>query len=81
MGFVNYSVVEVMFRQILWSGFLLGDLFVEEWGNFCVLWLDLFIGIDELNVLFMLKQLIDDVEVDFYDEVCKWIVEKFSMFI
>ena len=81
MGPANYSAVEVMLRQTLWSGFLLGDLFVEERGNFRAPWLDLLTGIDELNALLMLKQSIDDAEVDSHDEVRKWTAEKLSTLI
>ena len=79
-GTTNYSAVEVMLRQTLWSGFLLGDLFVEE-RNFRAPWLDLLTGIDELNALLMLKQSIDDAEVDSHDEVRKWTSEKLSTLI
>lgn len=81
MGPANYSSVEVVLRQTLWSGFLLGDLFVEERGNFRAPWLDLLTGIDELNALLMLKQSIDDAEVGLGDELRKWTSEKLSTLI
>ncbi|MCB4437945.1 CYTH domain-containing protein [Alteromonas sp. McT4-15] len=81
MGPANYAAVEILLRQTLWSGFLLGDLFVEERGNFRAPWLDLLTGIDELNALLMLKQSIDDAEVESHDELRKWTAEKLTTLI
>lgn len=81
MGPANYSAVEVMLRQTLWSGFLLGDLFVEERGNFRAPWLDLLTGIDELNALLMLHKSIDDAEVESQDELRKWTAQKLTTLI
>jgi len=81
MGPTNYSAVEVMLRQTLWSGFLLGDLFVEERGNFRAPWLDLLTGIDELNALLMLRQATQDSDVETQDELSKWTSEKLSRLI
>ena len=81
MGPANYSAVEVMLRQALWGGFLLGDLFVEERGNFRAPWLDLLTGIDELNALLMLRQAIQDAELETQDELSKWTSEKLSILI
>lgn len=77
----RYSSAEVVLRQTLWSGFLLGDLFVEERGNFRAPWLDLLTGIDELNALLMLKQSIDDADVESHDELRKWTTEKLTILI
>lgn len=81
MGPANYSAAEVMLRQTLWSGFLLGDLFVEERGNFRAPWLDLLTGIDELNALLMLHKSIDDAEVESQDELRKWTAQKLTTLI
>lgn len=81
MGPANYAAVEILLRQTLWSVFLLGDLFVEERGNFRAPWLDLLTGIDELNALLMLKQSIDDAEVESHDELRKWTAEKLTTLI
>ena len=70
-----------MLRQTLWSGFLLGDLFVEERGNFRAPWLDLLTGIDELNALLMLHKSIDDAEVESQDELRKWTAQKLTTLI
>jgi triphosphatase len=81
MGPANYSSVEVVLRQTLWSGFLLGDLFVEERGNFRAPWLDLLTGIDELNALLMLKESVVDADVDSDAELRKWTAEKLTTLI
>ena len=81
MGPANYSAVEVMLRQALWGGFLLGDLFVEERGNFRAPWLDLLTGIDELNALLMLRQAIQDAELETQHELSTWTSEKLSILI
>ena len=81
MGPANYSAIEILLRQTLWSGFLLGDLFVEERGNFRAPWLDLLTGIDELNALLMLKQSVDDAELESQNELRSWAAEKLSTLI
>ena len=81
MAPANYSSVEVLLRQTLWSGFLLGDLFVEERGNFRAPWLDLLTGIDELNALLMLKQAVHDADDESHDELITWTNAKLSTLI
>ncbi len=81
MGATNYSAVEVLLRQTLWSGFLLGDLFVEARGNFRAPWLDLLTGIDELNALLMLQQALKDAELESQEELSQWTNEKLSILI
>ena len=81
MAPANYSAVEMLLRQSLWSGFLLGDLFVEERGNFRAPWLDLLTGIDELNALLMLKRAVQDAELESQAELSKWTSEKLSTLI
>lgn len=76
MGAANYSAVEILLRQSLWNGFLVGDLFAEERGDFRAPWLDLLIGIDELNALLTLKKALTDAELDGYDELNHWTVGK-----
>lgn len=61
--------------------FLLGDLFVEERGNFRAPWLDLLTGIDELNALLMLKRAVQDAELESQAELSKWTSEKLSTLI
>lgn len=81
MGPTNYSAMEIMLRQTLWSGFLLGDLFVEERGNFRAPWLDLLTGIDELNALLMLRQAVQEAELENQAELSKWTSDKMSTLI
>ncbi|GGW79969.1 CYTH domain-containing protein [Alteromonas halophila] len=76
MGAANYSAVEVLLRQSLWNGFLVGDLFREERGDFRAPWLDLLTGIDELNALLTLKKALTDAELDGYAELKQWSDEK-----
>ncbi len=81
MGPAHYSSVEILLRQTLWSGFLLGDLFVEQRGNFRAPWLDLLTGIDELNALLMLKHSIDEADMESHEELRKWTTEKLTTLI
>lgn len=81
MGPTNYAAIEVMLRQTLWSGFLLGELFVEDRGNFRAPWLDLLTGIDELKALLMLRQAVLDAELETQDELSKWTSEKLATLI
>ena len=52
----NYTSVEMLLRQTLFNGFLLADLFEGSRGQFRAPWLDILIGIDELNALLLLKK-------------------------
>lgn len=81
MRATNYSAVEVLLRQTLWSGFLLGDLFVEARGNFRAPWLDLLTGIDELNALLMLKQALKDADLESQEELSQWTNDKLAILI
>ncbi|WP_159528566.1 MULTISPECIES: CYTH domain-containing protein [unclassified Alteromonas] len=81
MGPANYTLVEIVLRQTLWSGFLLGDLFVEERGNFRAPWLDLLTGIEELNALLMLRQAVQDSELETQDELSKWTSSKLTVLV
>jgi triphosphatase len=81
MGPANYTLVEVVLRQTLWSGFLLGDLFLEERGNFRAPWLDLLTGIEELNALLMLRQAVQDSELETQDELSKWTSSKLTVLV
>ncbi|RDV28213.1 CYTH domain-containing protein [Alteromonas aestuariivivens] len=76
MRVANYCATEVLLRQTLWNGFLLGDLFAEERGEFRAPWLDLLIGLDELNALLMLKQSLHESELESQEELNEWANEK-----
>ncbi|MEW9798452.1 CYTH domain-containing protein [Alteromonas sp. CYL-A6] len=81
MGAANYTAVEMLLRQSLWNGFLLGDLFVEERGNFRAPWLDLLTGIDELKALLTLKHALNDADLSHDDEMAQWTTEKMARLI
>ncbi len=81
MGPANYSAVEMLLRQSLWNGFLVGDLFAEERGNFSAPWLDLLVGIDELNALMTLRKAVGEAETDNAEELYQWTAEKTTVLI
>ena len=72
----NYTSVEMLLRQTLFNGFLLADMFADSRGHFRAPWLDILIGIDELNALLLLKKSIFDAELAEQQELLEWVHEK-----
>lgn len=72
----NYTSVEMLLRQTLFNGFLLADMFEGSRGHFRAPWLDILIGIDELNALLLLKKSIFDAELAEQQELLEWVHEK-----
>ena len=72
----NYTSVEMLLRQTLFNGFLLADMFEDSRGHFRAPWLDILIGIDELNALLLLKKSIFDAELAEQQELLEWVHEK-----
>jgi len=72
----KYLALEVTLKQSLTNGFLLGDLFAENRGNFRAPWLDLLDGIDELKALSFLKEASYECDVDDPVEFQKWMKDK-----
>ena len=72
----NYTSVEMLLRQTLFNGFLLADMFEGSRGHFRAPWLDILIGIDELNALLLLKKSIFDAELAAQQELLEWVHEK-----
>lgn len=81
MRAVNYSSIEMLLRQILWNGFLLADLFSDDRSEFRAPWLDLLTGIEELKALLMLKQALQEAELETMDELNEWVHEKINSLI
>lgn len=74
---INYTGVETLLRQTLFNGFLLSNLFPNS-ENVRAPWLDLLIGIDEIRALLMLKQALQEAELEFEDGLIEWVDEKLS---
>lgn len=72
----NYTSVEALLRQTLFNGFLLADMFEGGRRHFRAPWLDILIGIDELNALLLLKKSIFDAELAEQQELLEWVHEK-----
>lgn len=72
----NYTSVEMMLRQTLFNGYLLADLFSVNKSKFRAPWLDILVGIDELNALLLLKKSIFDAELAEQQELLEWVQEK-----
>lgn len=72
----NYIAVEMMLRQTLFNGFLLGELFASTRGQFRAPWLDILTGIDELRAQVMLKETLHEAEVEEQESMLEWINEK-----
>lgn len=76
MDAVKYLSIEVLLKQSLLNGFLLGDLFTESRGNFRAPWLDLLQGIEELKALAFLQDASVECEVEEPVEFQQWINDK-----
>ncbi|WP_218352400.1 inorganic triphosphatase [Alteromonas lipotrueiana] len=76
MGAANYTAIEIILRQTLWSGFLLADLFSGEREAFRAPWLDILTGIEELKALMMLDSIIEDTEPEEASKLNHWVAQK-----
>lgn len=76
MDAVKYRSIEVLLKQSLTNGFLLGELFTESRGDFRAPWLDLLQGIEELKALAFLQDASVECEVEDLTEFQQWINDK-----
>ncbi|MFC4700530.1 inorganic triphosphatase [Glaciecola siphonariae] len=76
MDAVKYLSIEILLKQSLLNGFLLGDLFADSRGHFRAPWLDLLQGIEELKALAFLKDAMHECEVDDPLDFQKWMQQK-----
>ena len=77
----HYVSTEMLLRQTLWNGFLLADLFAGGRGQFRAPWLDILTGVDELKALLLLKQSIDETDLDGKEELVEWTRNKITKLI
>ncbi|MGQ8366272.1 inorganic triphosphatase [Glaciecola sp. 1036] len=81
MNTSNYLAVEVLLKQSLINGFLLGDLFTETRGTFRTPWIDLQQGINELKAIVYLKDALGEFDVDEPHDFKLWLDEKNNILI
>jgi triphosphatase len=72
----KYLSIEVLLRQSITNGFLLGELFADSRGDFRAPWLDLLQGIEELKALAFLQDAVVECEVEDPAEFKQWMNEK-----
>ncbi len=72
----KYLALEVLLKQSLTNGFLLGDLFTESRGTFRAPWLDLQQGIGELKAIAFMRDALSDLDIDDPAEFSQWLDEK-----
>jgi triphosphatase len=72
----QYLAIEVLLRESLINGFLLADLFVDSRGHFRAPWLDLATGIKELKCLKLLRDALNDIDIEGKAEFSNWIEDK-----
>ena len=77
----HYVSTEMLLRQTLWNGFLLANLFSGGRTQFRAPWLDILTGVDELKALLLLKQSIDETDLDGKEELTEWTRNKISKLI
>ena len=76
MTVTQYLSTEAMLRQILRNGFMLAGLFDEEREQFRAPWLDLALGLEELNALVLLDEILLEIELDEQHELQQWTKDK-----
>lgn len=72
----QYLALEMLLKQSLNNGFLLGELFADRRGNFRAPWLDLASGIEELKALQLVSEGINEFSTEDRHELREWIDEK-----
>jgi triphosphatase len=76
MTVTQYLSTEAMLRQILRNGFMLAGLFDEEREQFRAPWLDLALGLEELNALVLLDEILLEIDLDEQHELQQWTKDK-----
>lgn len=76
MDAAKYLSIEILLKQSLTNGFLLGELFADTRGDFRAPWLDLLQGIEELKALAFLQDASVECEVEDLLEFQQWIKDK-----
>ncbi|WP_371195659.1 inorganic triphosphatase [Glaciecola sp. SC05] len=76
MDAAKYLSIEILLKQSLTNGFLLGELFTDTRGDFRAPWLDLLQGIEELKALAFLQDASVECEVEDLLEFQQWIKDK-----
>ncbi|MFC3122177.1 CYTH domain-containing protein [Agaribacter flavus] len=72
----KYLALEVLLKQSLTNGFLLGDLFTESRGTFRMPWLDLQQGIGELKAIAFMRSALSELDIEAPTEFSDWLDEK-----
>ena len=72
----QYLSAQVILRQTLLNGFMLAGLFDEGREGFRAPWLDLAIGMEELNALALLQQILQETDLDDKTDLLKWTSDK-----
>ena len=72
----QYLSAQVILRQTLLNGFMLAGLFDEGRESFRAPWLDLAIGMEELNALALLQQILQETDLDDKTDLLKWTSDK-----
>lgn len=68
----QYLSAQVLLRQTLLNGFMLAGLFDEAREGFRAPWIDLAMGMEELNALALLQQILQETGLDDKAELLKW---------
>jgi triphosphatase len=76
MQVAQYLSVESMLRQILRNGYMLAGLFDESREQFRAPWLDLALGLEELNALVLLADILNETDFDEKHELQQWTQDK-----
>ena len=76
LGVQEYVSQQVMLRQTLFNGFLLGNLFAEQRDKFRAPWLDILDGIDELKTFTLLKQQLESADIEDSLSLQQWCDDK-----
>jgi triphosphatase len=76
LSVTQYLSAEPVLRQVLRNGYMLAGLFDEEREGFRAPWIDLALGLEELNALVLLEEVLAETDFDDKHELQKWTQDK-----
>lgn len=74
----QYLSAEAVLRQILRNGYMLASLFSEDREAFRAPWIDLALGLEELNALVLLESVLAETDFDDKHELQQWTKDKIT---
>lgn len=78
LSVTQYLSAEPVLRQVLRNGYMLAGLFDEDREGFRAPWIDLALGLEELNALVLLEEVLAQTDLDDKHDLQKWTQDKIA---